>query len=903
MRKNQRRVSTPLPVKFSADVSTAPIDRPAILDRLHQLPERSVLVLQAPAGFGKTYLLAEWAAQKRASKSTVAWINLAPAERDAATLLSSIAKALRLNRLSKAARIADAAAQEEQTPQSLGEALVAAIAAEPRPILLILDSYHNAEGQAVEAFLNAVLELMPRNLTVALASRSPPRLMLTRLLLQQRLVRLDKVALTFTPQETRTFFRGTLSNAEIKAAQTLSEGWPAILRIVDFCRAPWRASQGELGELTIFVDLISEYVFRDVLATLDEGLNELLTVTSIVETLQPALADAIAGNGDSAQLFEALLSNHSILHSLDTGHTAWRLPALLRLALHRRLERRGNEHLRLCHSRAASWYEEQGLTREAVLHHVAAGEAEVAAAAVEKAGPMKMLARHGDDHSLSILGLIPNEQIDSSPRLGLWRLFLNYKRGFMAEARHQYDRISQQTCAFTRDRDNRANQQLSIEAAYAELMMEFYQRSNITAEFLKSVETKLKAMPQPEDELALTINIILAKFYQLRGEFDRSGNALAEVEKLAARTSSDFPEIWLRHHLGALALARGKLHDARYLLQMGMKLWQIHFRENQSYRTLTSILSAEIEYETNALSDAQARVDEAVYVAEHVEGWYELYATLYQTMAMLAFHGEGVGRARAALDRAAGIQRISDLLQNFLPAMRMRIAVLCGDFSTAAEIRDTHQLRAVWRDSASHDQLSWLEWDLIGLTLCQIDVHGGDFRGAIEMLDRMEKDMQLSERRRSQVRALTIRADIHRRNDEPREARRIFQQALEIGLVEGYVRVFLDDEQTLKALLPLVTATHEDDKTPKHVVAFVNKLVRALPGNTEQPKEEGLLSRREREVMHELCLGHSNKLIARKLGVSDQTIKFHVQKIFHKLEVRKRTSAVAEAHRRGLLTQ
>lgn len=906
VRKKRGRRPLPLPVKFTADVSNAPsIPRPSLLERLERLSERGVVVLHAPAGYGKTCLLAEWASRVRASSDAVAWINLGSTERDAAALVHGLAATLKMSGLAKAARIAEAAAaQKEQAPRFLGESLVAAIAAERRHVFLILDNYNSAESNAVEELLNTVFEQMPRNLTLALASRSPTRLALTRLLLQDRLERLDKVALAFTAQETREFFRSTLSNAQLKEARSLSEGWPAILRIVDFCRPAWRASQGELSSLTIFAELVSEYVFRDVLATLDDRLGELLTVTSIVELLEPALADAITGNNDGAQLFDALVSRHSVLYSVHADHSTWRLPAVLRLALRQRLDRRGNAHVRVCHSRAASWYEERGLLHDAVLHYVAAGTPEMAADAVERAGPLTMLARHGDGHSLALLRLIPDEQLAAAPRLGLWRVFVNYKRGFMTEARHQYDHISQQTHGFTQDRESRENEQLTTEAAYAELMMEFYQRSNVSAEFLKSIETKVATLPQPEPEIASTMSLVLGKFYQLRGDFGRAAGALAEVEKLAGRESSDFPLMWLRHHLGALALARGKLHDARYLLQIGMKLWHNQFRENESYRSLTSILFAEIDYETDALSDAQARVDEAVYMAEHVEGWYELYASVYHTMSMLAYHGEGVGRARAALDRAAGIERIGKVLKNFLPAMRMRIAVLCADFGAAREIRDAHRLEGLWGDSACHDNLSWLEWDLIGLTLSQMKLHEGDFEGAREILGRIDQDMEHSERWRSQARVLTIRAEIHRRLGERREARRHFQHALEIGLVEGYVRVFLDDEPMLKALLPLVTsANEEEDKAPKHVLAFANKLLRAMVGNNERQKDDELLSRREREVLHELCLGHSNKLIARKLGLSDQTVKFHVQNIFHKLDVRKRTSAVAEAHRRGLISQ
>ena len=902
-RQKRTHRSELLPVRFMPEANNSPaIARPAVMERFVRAKERSVFLIHAPAGFGKTYVLAEWAKRMHRKGCAVAWINLRPSERDVGALLRVIADALRLARLTGVPQIARAEdTNRTSNAQAFGERLVASIGSQPRSVLLVLDDYHHAESEEVGTFLQMMFEQMPRNLMLALASRGPTRLSIARLLLEGRLERLDKTVLAFSRAETRAFFGNMLSPSELKAARALTEGWPAALRIAEICRPAWRAAKGDLGSLTIFLELFTEYASTEVLAGLDPRLVDFLMTTSVVEVIEPALADAITGTDDGVHLLDALASRHSLLHAVDTKRSAWSAPVLLRLVLRRKLERRGAQHVHASNARAAAWYEDQGRFVDAVRHYVAAGMPETAAAAVERAGPIGIVTIEGDDCGAAILRLIPSEQLGLSPRLALCRLFLDYKQGFMTEARREYEEISRRTAGFTRDREGGDNDRLSMEAAIVDLALQVYERSNVSVSFLRSIEQRLASIAQTNLSFVLTAHIILGMLFRHRGDLELATTAFMEGEKLNARVCSAWEAVWLRHHFGAVALARGQLHDARHQLQIGLKLRRRHFPRDLSFLALTRILLAEIDYEFDALSEAQSKIDEALYSAEHVEGWHEVYASVYETAAMLALHKEGAEGAEVLLGRADGIQKMSRSLKNFLPALRMRIAVLTGDFARARAIADQHRIAEIWSGPASHDELSWREWDLIGMTWCQMAVDAGDLQHAVEILDRIYQAVRLSGRLRSQVRVLVMRADVCRRRCEHRSSMQHFIQALEIGATQGYLRVFLDERETLRALLSL-PGTTSGEVLPKHVTAFAARLARALQGDGARPIENGLLSSREREVMHALSLGHSNKLIARKLSLSEPTVKFHVQNIFRKLNVRRRASAVAEAHRRGFLS-
>lgn len=890
----------PTPFRFTPDTGRyRPISRHALLNRFQRAPERSVFLLHAPAGFGKTYVLAEWAKHARRRGHAVAWLNLGPAEQEPLGFACALADALRLAGLKGVPHLTASTCRKLEA-RTGSEALLACIARQPRPVFFVLDSYDRAAGDVVHAFLQSAVAQTPHNLTLALACRETPRISMARLLLEGRLERLDKTALALSLAETQVFFGNALSAQEIRAAYDLTEGWPAALRIVEACRSAWRAAKTDLGRLPAFLELFTEYVSTEVLSGVDEPLVEFLAASSIVEVIEPGLASALVGSEDGRRHLEALVSSNSVLYTTGAKDGAWRLPTLLRLILRRRLESRGAPYLQTLHSRAGAWYESQGRILEATRHYVAAGRADIAAALVERAGPATILLREGDDHAAAVLRLIPDEQLAATPRIALCRAFLDFKQGFLKEARHKYEEISRCTAGFTKDREGGDDAQLAAEAVFYDLTMQFYQQSSVSHSFLRSMEERLVSSAKEDVRLHLIMQLVLALLYQLRGDLDRAHSGLLEAERLSARLSSRWMMVWMRHHFGALALARGHLHEARHQLQIGLKTWRRDFRYDLSYRALSYILLAEIDYELDALSEAQSKIDEALYSVEHVEGWYELYASVYETASMLALHKEGPERALMLLNRAEGVLRIRELLRNFLPTMRMRIAAVSGDIRGAREIAAKSRLEEIWSGPASQDQLSRREWDLIGLTLCQVAIETGELDRASEILDRIQAQVRRSGRLRSEVRAHLLRADVRRGRGDLQGAVQSLRQALETGSAQGYVRVFLDEAGRLRSLLDLLDGSSERS-LPPHLEVFAARLGRALPGDRPPPKSPGLLSARERDVLHELSLGHSNKLIARKLGVSEATVKFHVQNVFRKLDVRRRTSAVAEAHRRGLL--
>jgi DNA-binding CsgD family transcriptional regulator len=276
---------------------------------------------------------------------------------------------------------------------------------------------------------------------------------------------------------------------------------------------------------------------------------------------------------------------------------------------------------------------------------------------------------------------------------------------------------------------------------------------------------------------------------------------------------------------------------------------------------------------------------------------------LYEIATMIQWHAGHRDRIEAILARGAALQRIGPMLARFLPVLRVRFELLAGQPEAAQADIERHRFDRLWWASTFQDELTYREWDLLGVCLCHLAIVQGNFARARQIVDRLEQIARLSGRTRTLVKALTLRAAIAFHESNPAQAIPVLCDALELAQPMGYRRVFLDEAALVRPILKAI-ADRADSAVLAHLATYAQSLHEALsPKGRSVPVDRGVaLSEREQDVLRELSLGHSNKLIARKLGLSAPTIKFHVNNIFRKLGVRKRAAAVAEAHRRGCLS-
>lgn len=890
------------PYRFVPNVGLeTPVERSDLNAIFAAAPPRGVTLLQAPAGYGKTYALAQWAKSARAAGSTVAWINLTKADRGKRAFVAALTDSLASAQVMPHGSERPVSHLHEDALDAL-DGLIATAARHPAELLIILDDFHNVDGPEVAAVLDTLFVRLSNNVKVAISSRLAVGLASSRLLLQGRLQKIERAALAFNKKETQALFTSAFTPTQLKEASSICAGWPAMLRFAQLCGEEWRRSGGVLEHVPAFASLVKDFVLTELLADLDPPLTEFLIETSVVEVLRPDFADAVRQRTDSRAMLDDLAARSTFLQCLEIANGSWAIPPLVRRVLYRLLQSRRDLDANALHGRAAQWLVKHASLREAVQAFIAAGNPEAAAQAIEQAGALNVAISQGDSTLRNVLDLLPEEHIRAWPRLCLAKVFVDFKQGLQSEAQLMFDEIGRVTEGFTRERGGAGSAALQADALFVRCLMEFYLGGMLSVGRMKALEEELALIKGVEPRRSVMIYIFLALYQQMRGDLDLAHDSLLQSERANAQEYSAWEALWLKQHFATVALARGNLAEARRMFNAGQRQWREEFQQEPTFFSLTKVLLAEIDYELDDLNEARSKIDEAMYTVEHVEAWFEMLASLYETVALTTYTLNGAPSIEPMLARLESIPRSSKLLHNFLPALRMRLALLNEDDERAAEICSRHDFAARWNAPGSLDEFAWREWDLIGVSLAELALNERRMTDAAAILQRLESDASRRGRKRTWVRALVLKSALAHANGQDNAAHAALVAALEIGSANEYRRTFLDMRRYVQRPLETLLASRAVP-LEKHLQTFASKLQTLLGRRmgTSKTSAPALLSAREREVLIEISLGHSNKVIARKLGLSEPTVKFHVQNIFRKLDVRKRTTVVAEAHKRGVL--
>src|SRR5512133_2827884 len=403
------------------------LSRPRLLERLAEGVAGDLALVCAPAGFGKTALLADWA---RRSQRPVAWLSLDPGDNDPARFWRHVAAAL--DRVCPGIAEQIAPLLSPSAPPSfegLVTALINELAAQPEQVLLVLDDYHLVDAQPVHASVGFLLEHRPPGLRLLRASRADPPLPLARLRARGQLAELRAAELRFTPKEAAAVLREAvgpdlpLPDAAVGALTTRTEGWAAGLQLAALSL---RGQSDVAGFVAMFSGshrYILDFLSEEVLDREPDELRQFLLETSVLERLSGPLCEAVTGRADSQQLLEQTERANLFLVPLDEVRGWWRYHQLFTDLLRARLHQQQPERVPQLHRAAAAWSEAHGLADDAVRHALAAGDATWAARLVERHVDELILRSEGATLA-RWLAALPAELVGCRPRLLLAQALL-----------------------------------------------------------------------------------------------------------------------------------------------------------------------------------------------------------------------------------------------------------------------------------------------------------------------------------------------------------------------------------------------------------------------------------------------------------------------------------------------
>src|SRR5438874_4914579 len=417
------------------------VSRPRLLERLNAGLHRKLTLIAAPAGFGKTTLVSEWV---EGIERPTAWLSLDEGDNDPTRFLTYLVAALQ----TIAANIGEGVLgvlQSSQPPPS--EAILTALLNEittlPDHFVLVLDDYHVIDAKPVDIALTYLVEHLPPQMHLVIATREDPQLPLARLRAQGQLIELRAADLRFTPSEAAEFLNQVmglnLSAQDIAALEARTEGWIAGLQLAALSMQGHKDATGFIRSFTGSHHFVMDYLVEEVLQQQSESVQTFLLRTSILDRLCGPLCDAVLlGHSASGQeTLEYLEQANLFIVPLDNERRWYRyhhlFADLLRQRLHQRSasspgdERDGVAEL---HRRASQWYEDNGLEIEAFHHAVAANDIERAERLIEGAG-VPLHFRGGGAPIRDWLESLPAAVLNARPSL-----LLTYASALMMTGQH-----------------------------------------------------------------------------------------------------------------------------------------------------------------------------------------------------------------------------------------------------------------------------------------------------------------------------------------------------------------------------------------------------------------------------------------------------------------------------------
>ncbi|QBD83263.1 hypothetical protein EPA93_47800 [Ktedonosporobacter rubrisoli] len=890
------------------------IMRRQLLQQLMQVNNYRLFLLSAPAGFGKTTLLSTWAHQ---TSQLIAWISLDAGDNDPSDFWSYILHALN-TLLPGIAETALAMLQLPQPPQlsTILTSLINALQAVSQEIVVLLDDYHLITAQPIHTSLAFLLEHIPTNLHLVIASRTDPQLPLSRMRAQGHLLEIGTPDLRFSRAEIELFFsqrlKQALSDKELRLLETRTEGWITGLQLAALSLRGQDDSASFIKNFTGSHHYVFTYLVQEVLALQPAHIQHFLLHTAILERLEGELCDAITGQQESQAILAHLEQANLFLIPLDDNRRWFRYHHLFAEALYQRLQQLYPQRIPELQRKASIWYEQHKLYYEATTYALAAQDFERAASLVEQIG-LQMLQR-GEMNLLARWVLALPEQVRfSSPRLLLFEAWYRLINGDMAAAErliqdietlhyglHAKGLISSPGLPAP---ENLAHAESILVGEVIAMRSSLARARGDVAATFALAQQSLPYFPENSHGRSLLL-------WHLGLNYMAIGNPAAAIEHLksalfcAQRAGSILSAMWSAQSLAQLQKQQGHLYQAEQSYQQIMQM--IHESPGSIWITEATYLGlAELYYEWNALETAERFL--------HIGQTEDTQLDILHILPFKHLLAVRLKLAHNQLDEALlSFQKLGYILQEYAHILNFGLnsIIRAEQASLALDLKDMPVVFR-WLETSTlsiHDKFDHLElhhYLVMARVLLSLERH----TDAEFLLERLRQFAEEHGYTGKLISILVLQASCLQARSNTASALKTLARALSLAEKASYIRTLIDQSPTISALLHILRKQHQHELDHKHgySLSYLDKLLAiAQPASQQLHNSQAVqveitpplledLSPREQEIMRLIIAGYSNREIADQLVIATSTVKTHINVIYGKLQVTRRTQAIARA--------
>jgi LuxR family maltose regulon positive regulatory protein len=866
------------------------ISRSRLEKRMDEGFARKLTLISAPAGFGKTTLLVDWIHRH---KIPAAWFSVDKGDNDPLHFLTYVI--LGLQTLETGTGKAALTMLQSPQPPPIEPILISLLNDTSHisaNLALVLDDYHLVDAGPIHELVAFLLENLPEQMHLIIATRSDPPLPLARIRSQNLLTELRAADLSFTADETASLFNQSLkvqlSTRDIELLETRTEGWAAGLQLAALSLQGRKDRSDFIKTFKGDNRYIADYLTEEVLSRQPENLRNFLLQTSILKRLCGPLCDAVTDQENSRRVLNSLEKANLFVIPLDDERCWYRYHHLFAELLEQRLHINQGNRVSELHRRASQWFAENGFKNEAVDHALVAQDNDYAAHLMEEIAEIDW-DRARESRLLRWFKKLPDEHIDANPKLCIFYARELFKSGYVDDAEkklqtaeHLLDSISLS-----------ASKKEGLLGRIAVIRAYISTRTGDLSGTITFSKQALKLLPQRDLNWRSVAATTLGMGY-VTGELVEQQQAFVEAMKISRAAGNAYYHIFAGSCLGSILFRRGKLKETadlnRQLLSLAIEkgIEQTGIA-GSLYGSLGNILC-----EWNDFEEGMRLLNKGIELSELGRDPVILASCQIGLLRALMYRKDIAGALKLMdeITARAGNFVLPPWITSPLAAFKVFFWLATGDLNAAANW-------AQERGLSIDDKISNL-YQLEYLTLAHILIAQNKLEDADHLLQRLIETAKAGDHVYMMIEMRLCRLTIFMLKAETASAMAELQAALTLAEPGGLIMIFVSKGKPVADLLEEFVAIKKRDHDPGQAgfsMTYAKKILSAFKA-VIPPKTEGLMdpiSEREMEVLHLIAAGLSNREIAEKLFISLNTVKTHTKNINSKLDVNSRLKAVARA--------
>lgn len=863
-------------------IRTQHIYRDRVLQKMNAKKEARLILVSAPAGFGKSSCLIEWAHTLCERDVAVAWYALDEQDNDPVRFTAYLLKTFSIldNNFPS---ISDT--DQQITIEESANYILNSLTEFAKPVVLLLDDYHLITSPQIHDSISRLCEYMPPNMRLAIGTRADPPIQLARLRAQGEINEVRMADLRFTAEEIKDWLQTTLgwnpSTQVLMQLDALTEGWAAALALIMMSQShsDEQALEKQLTRYSLSQRHIFDYFAREVFEQQTDDVRRFLLDTCVLNRLHPHLCSTLTRNQSAPLLLNQIATESLFVIPLSLQEPIYRYHHLFEQFLRQFLQMQDAGYYRKQHRLAAEWYAERDDLVEAVHHALRSEDFDFSARLIENYAWETLTARGEIMTIMSWLKSYPIEAVERHPRLCLYFSRALYLTGDV-DGSQNYLQIGMDALENNPDLIQNRESLQAIAFSYQATLSAYHGDVATGMYWIKQAKALQEFVDGVDQVRIMNTDAFL---HYLIGDVPNARQAYERALALAQRISHHYLLLDAHYYLAQVDLLAGELQAVQERCEIVMA----QYTSKMNPLSIVMVPLAAVHYQRNHIVEAEATLRDAITLAKQGNIPDALWFSHVLLADVLLARGE-TEEAEACINRAWAIVSgyNSPMMTSFVRAAEARIMLASGQLDRAVDWANHYQQIKKTDNNQDHENV----------ILAQVFLAQSNTTEALSLLMELIDDAKRVGRMKYVISSEVLRALAYQLSGEQSKALEAIEAALTLAQPHNFVRVFLDMGKPIVRLLRSAIDHQIKPDYATYLLELANQ-----SSDFQHPADA--LTDREIEVLEQIAVGASNQDIAESLVISLGTVKSHIHHIMNKLDAQNRTESVSKARSLNILKE